>query len=48
MLLTLLVSLVAMTLIYITLMVYRTRLESIRDENRELEAQTAFEERRYA
>ena len=36
MILTLVVSLVAMTLLYTTLLVYRTALERIRDENREL------------
>src|SRR5438094_2959063 len=36
MILTLLVSLVAMTLLFATLLVYRTRLERLRDENREL------------
>lgn len=34
---TLAVSVVAMALLYATLMVYRTRLERLRDENRELE-----------
>ena len=37
MILTLVVSLLAMTLLYATLLVQRTRLERIRDENRELE-----------
>jgi heme exporter protein C len=37
MILTLLVSLVAMTLLFTTLLVYRTTLERTRDENRELE-----------
>jgi heme exporter protein C len=40
MLTTLLVSLVAMTLLYATLLSYRTALERLRDENRELEQAT--------
>lgn len=36
MILTLVVSLIAMTLLYATLLVYRTKLERLRDENREL------------
>jgi heme exporter protein C len=43
MLVTLLVALAAATLLYATLMVYRTRLERLRDENHELEAARAFE-----
>ena len=37
MIVTLLISLVAMTLVYATLLVFRTGLEHIRDENSELE-----------
>jgi len=44
MIVTLLVALVAMTLLYATLLAYRTRLELVRDENRELEEAAAEEE----
>jgi hypothetical protein len=36
MILTLVVSLAAMTLLYVTLLTYRTKLERLRDGNREL------------
>jgi heme exporter protein C len=40
---TLLVSLVAVTLLYVTLMVFRTQLEWLRDENRALEERRSLE-----
>jgi heme exporter protein C len=40
---TLLVSLVAVTLLYSTLMVFRTQLEWLRDENRALEERRSLE-----
>ncbi len=48
MIVTLGISLLAMTLVYVTLMVYRTALERLRDENRELENEAAWDERAYA
>jgi heme exporter protein C len=45
---TLIVSIVAVSLLYLTLMVYRTGLQRLRDENQELEARAAWDERRYA
>jgi hypothetical protein len=43
MMVTLLVSLVAVTLLYVTLMVFRTQLEWLRDENRALEERRSLE-----
>jgi len=40
---TLLVCLVSVTLLYVTLMVFRTRLEWLRDENRVLEERRSLE-----
>jgi heme exporter protein C len=50
MMLTLVVSLIAVTLLYATFMVFRTSIERLRDENRELEARVAWQEqeRQYA
>ncbi|MPZ14718.1 MAG: cytochrome C assembly protein [Chloroflexi bacterium] len=48
MLVTLAVSLVAMTLVYATFLVLRTALERTRDENREREQRRALEEASYA
>jgi heme exporter protein C len=45
---TLIVSIVAVSLLYLTLMVYRTSLQRLRDENQELEARAAWDERQYA
>jgi heme exporter protein C len=45
---TLIVSIVAVSLLYLTLMVYRTGLQRLRDENQELEARATWDERRYA
>jgi heme exporter protein C len=45
---TLIVSIVAVSLLYLTLMLYRTSLQRLRDENQELEARAAWDERQYA
>ena len=48
MIVTLIVSILAVTLLYATFMVYRTALQSLRDENQDLEARATWDGPRYA